>query len=120
MIMLNLIGVFALKLKCFIRFSLYYRDPDVKKEQFRKCQLFIDLNIEHHHNTNTVPKHRMSNTKKQRTEHGAVPGIGNNMNVVPQQLQHTKKAPEFELPVASIVRLVKRVRDYLFQSCCCF
>ena len=24
--MLNLIGVFALKLKCFIRFSLYYRD----------------------------------------------------------------------------------------------
>jgi len=58
----------------------------------------------------------MSNTKKQRTEHGAVPGIGNNMNVVPQQLQHTKKAPEFELPVASIVRLVKRVRELSFSK----
>ena len=112
MIMLNLIGVFALKLKCFIRFSLCYRDSKSRG----KCQLFVDLNII----TTRIPKHRMSNTKKQRTEHGAVPGIGNNMNVVPQQLQHTKKAPEFELPVASIVRLVKRVRDYLFQSCCCF
>ena len=110
MIMLNLIGVFALKLKLFTRFSLFIA---IQRANSEVSSIIID-------HTTRIPKHRMSNTKKQRTEHGAVPGIGNNMNVVPQQLQHTKKAPEFELPVASIVRLVKRVRDYLFQSCCCF
>jgi len=51
-----------------------------------------------------------SPNKKQRTANGIVPGVGAT-EAMPAPLPHqAKKKPEFELPVASIVRLVKRVR----------
>jgi hypothetical protein len=49
-------------------------------------------------------------TKKQKTSNGAAPGIGNAPSPAPQPQHNKKSNPDFELPVASIVRLVKRVR----------
>jgi hypothetical protein len=50
-------------------------------------------------------------TKKQRTSDGGMASPGTGAEIPePQEREHTKKtAPDFELPVASIVRLVKRV-----------
>ena len=46
--------------------------------------------------------------KKQRTAEGVSPGVGST-EAVSQPLVHKPKSSDFELPVASIVRLVKRV-----------